>query len=119
MPQYLFQANYSNESWATQIQKRENVLERLRPLAESLKVQVKDAWYAFGEHDILVLVEVPDAEAAAAFSLAVSAGGSVKSIKTTQLLLSVPQGQEAMKRAAEAESHYRPPVSLGGRQQIK
>ena len=109
MATYLYQASYTNESWATQLQQRQNVLERLRPLAKALKVEVKDAWYAFGDHDILVLAEAPEPEAAAAFALAVAAGSSVKSLKTT-CLLSVAQGQEAMKRASEAAPSYHAPI---------
>jgi uncharacterized protein with GYD domain len=110
MATYLYQASYANESWATQLRERQNVLEWLRPLAAALKVEVKDAWYAFGDHDILVLAEAPDAEAAAAFALAVAAGASVRSLKTT-CLLSVAQGQEAMKRASKAASSYHAPVN--------
>ena len=46
---------------------------------------------------------------AAAFSLAATAGGSVKAIKTTPLL-SVDQGITAMKRADEIGRNYHPPV---------
>jgi hypothetical protein len=43
MATYLYQASYANESWATQLRERQNVLEWLRPLAAALKVEVKDA----------------------------------------------------------------------------
>ena len=43
---------------------------------------------------------------AAAFSLAATAGGAVKSIKTTPLL-TMEEGMEAMKKAAS--SGYQPP----------
>jgi hypothetical protein len=49
---------------------------------------------------------MPDNVSAAAFSLAASAGGGVRAIKTTPLL-STEEGVEAMKKAATAG--YKPP----------
>jgi uncharacterized protein with GYD domain len=109
MPRYLFEAAYTNDSWATQVQSRENVVERVRPLAEGLGGRVLDAYYAFGEYDVIVLLEFPTNEAAAAWSLAISAGGSVKASKTIPLM-TVEEGRGAMQQAAEAAGRYHPPV---------
>jgi hypothetical protein len=49
---------------------------------------------------------MPDNVSAAAFSVAASAGGAIKAIKTTPLL-SLEDGVEAMKKAATAG--YKPP----------
>ncbi len=45
-------------------------------------------YYAFGEYDLVAVLEFPDLEfpdnvSASAFSLAAAAGGAVKAIKTT------------------------------------
>ena len=61
---------------------------------------------AFGEYDAVVMAEMPDNAAAAALSVAASAGGAFKSIKTTPLM-SVQEGMEAMRKAGR--SAYRPP----------
>jgi len=50
---------------------------------------------------------MPDNVSAAAFSMAASAGGALKAIKTTPLL-TVQEGIEAMRKAADVE--YRPPA---------
>jgi hypothetical protein len=55
---------------------------------------------------VVVIAEMPDNISAAAFSLATSAGGALKAIKTTPLL-TIEEGLEAMKQAAGAG--YRPP----------
>ena len=52
------------------------------------------------------ITEMPDHVSAAAFSLAVSAGGAVKAIKTIPLL-TIEEGIAAMQKAAGAG--YRPP----------
>jgi uncharacterized protein with GYD domain len=72
---------------------------------EKLGGIVKSAWLSFGDYDTIVLVDMPDNVSAAAFALAVSAGGSCKAVKTTPLL-SVEEGMEAMKKASR--SGYKP-----------
>ncbi len=53
----------------------------------------------FGEYDVVAILQVPDHVSVAAFSMAVSAGGAVKSFKTTPLM-SLEEGVEAMKKAS-------------------
>jgi uncharacterized protein with GYD domain len=61
---------------------------------------------SFGEDDVVAICELPDNVSAAAFSLAVSAGGALKTSKTTPLM-TFEEGIEAMKKAPKAG--YRPP----------
>jgi uncharacterized protein with GYD domain len=110
MAQFLFQIAYTSDSWATQVREHGNVLERIQPLLDGCKGTVTGCFYAFGDDDLVLLADFPAGEEAAAFSLAVTAGGSVKSIKTTPLL-SVDQGITAMKRAEEVGRNYHPPVA--------
>jgi uncharacterized protein with GYD domain len=112
MSLYLIQATYTSESWKHQVQTRENPHDRIPPLAEELGGRVVNIFYAFGDYDLVLLAEMPNEEAAAAFSLAATAGGSLKAIKTTPLL-AVEQGLNAMKQAAEAGKRYRAPVPEG------
>jgi uncharacterized protein with GYD domain len=106
MALYLLQVSYTSESWATQLQNPQNRREAVSPVIERLGGYIESAYYAFGEYDIVLIIEMPDNVSAAAFSLAVSAGGAVKSLKTTPLL-AIDDGIEAMKMAAGAG--YRPP----------
>lgn len=53
-------------------------------------------------------MEAPDNVSAAAIGLAVSAGGACKAYKTTPLI-SIDEGIEAMRKAGQAASAYRPP----------
>jgi uncharacterized protein with GYD domain len=109
MAQFLFQVAYTSESWATQVRQHGNVLERIQPLLDACRGSVTGCFYAFGDYDLVLLADFPSDEEAAAFSLAATAGGSVKSIKTTPLL-SVDQGITAMKRAEEVGRNYHPAV---------
>jgi uncharacterized protein with GYD domain len=107
MAQYLIQLAYTSDSWATQVRKQGNILERIQPLLEGCHATLNGVFYAFGEYDLVGLIEFPGEEEAAAFSLAVSAGGSVKSMKTTPLL-TIEQGLSAMHMAQEAGRNYQP-----------
>jgi uncharacterized protein with GYD domain len=113
MAHFLFQVAYTSESWATQVRQQANVLERIQPLIDGCKGSVTGCFYAFGDYDLVLLADFPGAEEAAAFSLAATAGGALRSITTTPLL-GVEQGIAAMQRAAEIAGSYRPPVPAAG-----
>jgi len=63
--------------------------------------------FSFGEYDLVILAEVPDDESMAAVALAVSAGGAVKSAKTTKLL-SGSEYVASLEKAASIGSIYSP-----------
>jgi uncharacterized protein with GYD domain len=71
---------------------------------ERLGGRLESAYLSFGDYDVVVIAEMPDHASAAAFSLATSAGGALKAIKTTPLL-SIEEGLEAMRKAAGAGYH--------------
>ena len=103
----MIQATYSGESWGAQINKPDqNLLEQLRPVVQKLGGTLETAYYTFGDYDISGIAQSPDNQSAAAFSLAASAGGAVKAVRTTPLM-TIEEGQGAMRKAAGAG--YRPP----------
>jgi uncharacterized protein with GYD domain len=106
MARYLFQASYTSEAWAAQVNNPQNRIEVIRPVIERLGGHFECAYLAFGEYDVIGIMEMPDLVSAAAFSLAAAAGGALKAIKTTPLL-TIEEGLEAMQKAAGAG--YRPP----------
>ena len=108
MARYLFQAAYTSEAWAALVKNPQNRVEAVRPAIEGLGGYIESAYFAFGEYDVVMIAEMPDNVGAAALSLAASAGGAVKTIKTTPLM-TVEEGIEAMRKAAT--SGYRPPTS--------
>ncbi len=106
MPYYLVQAAYTGESWAAQTRNPQNAIDRLRPAVENLGGSFECAFYAFGEYDVVAIVQFPDNVSAGAFAVAASAGGAAKAVKTTPLM-TIEEGMEVMRRAARAG--YRPP----------
>jgi uncharacterized protein with GYD domain len=106
MPHYMVQAAYTPDAWAGLVKKPQDRAEALRPAIEALGGRLVSFYTSFGEYDAVVIAEMPDNVSAAAVSIAASAGGAVKAIKTTPLM-TVPEGMEAMRKASQAG--YRPP----------
>ena len=106
MPYYMLQASYTSEAWATLVKNPQNRLEVIRSAIEKLGGGIEGSWLAFGEHDVVLICKLPDTLSAAAFSIAVAAGGALKSSKTTPLL-TFEEGLKAMQQAGK--TGYRPP----------
>lgn len=105
MAAYLFQVAYSTDGWKGLVEQPQDRIEAVKPAIEELDGTMIAGWLCFGEYDLIAIAELPDDTAAAAFSMAVSAGGSVKSIRTTPLI-STADGTRAMEKAQA--SAYRP-----------
>ena len=108
MTHYLCQISYTAEGWAALLRKPTNRIEAVRPAIEKLGGKVEGAWFAFGESDLILVLDMPDNISAASFAIAVAGGGAVKSYKTTPLM-SIDDGIEALKRGAK--SGYKPATS--------
>jgi uncharacterized protein with GYD domain len=106
MSSYLLQVGYTPEAWASMIAHPHDRLDAVRPVIEKLGRKIVHGWFAFGDYDIVSIVEMPSNVEAAVFSLAVAAGGAVRTIKTTPLMTTA-EGIEAMKKAAK--SGYKAP----------
>ena len=81
MAHYLFQCSYTAEAWASLVQNPRNRLEAVRSVVEGLGGSMENAWTAFGEYDVVAILQMPDNMSVAAFSMAVSAGGAVSPSK--------------------------------------
>jgi uncharacterized protein with GYD domain len=108
MSLYMYQAAYTPESWAAQLKNPQNRAETVgRALCEAAGGKCLGAWYCFGEYDLMIIADMPNAESMAAVALAVAAGGAVKSATTTVLMSGV-EGVAAMQKAATVANSYRP-----------
>jgi uncharacterized protein with GYD domain len=105
MPHYLVQVGYNTTGLAALVKDPQDRIEKVTPAIEALGGRVECAYYAFGDHDIVLICEMPDNSSAAAFALAVGAGGTVASYKTT-VLLTPDEALQAMSKANE--SSYKP-----------
>ena len=104
MPKYMIQASYTAEGAKGLLNEgasgRRKAVERA---VKSLGGKVEALYYAFGEHDTILILDLPDNTAATALSLAVASSGAVR-IATTPLI-TVQEVDAACKQAVQ----YRPP----------
>jgi uncharacterized protein with GYD domain len=109
MPRFLVEVAYTPEAWAAQLERPQNRVEVLKPVLESVGARFESAYFAFGDADMVCIIDCPDNVSAAALSLCFSSGGALKAIKTTPLM-TIEEGLEAMRRGARALAAYTPPA---------
>ncbi len=104
MPKYLFHGSYTSS--AVQGLVKEGGTSRVKAvekLAESVGGKVESFYFAFGDNDYYIVVDLPDNAAAAAVSLTVGGSGAVAN-QTTVLM--TPADVDA---AVKKHPSYRPP----------
>ena len=104
MPKYLIAGNYVGEGIKGLLKEggsgRQEAVEKL---VKSVGGTVEGIYYAFGETDIFVIVDMPDNASAAALSLVANASGAVTA--KTVVLMTPEEVDEATKKTVD----YRPP----------
>jgi uncharacterized protein with GYD domain len=104
MPKYLVQTSYIGEG--VQGLRREGGSARRAAVETALSSvggKVEACYFAFGDVDVVAIIELPDNVTAAGFALLVAASGKVD-VKTTVLL--TPEEVDA---AVKVAADYRPP----------
>src|ERR1051325_5050467 len=86
MAHYLLQLSYTPEAWAALVMNPQNRAKAVEAVLAKLGGKMEQSYLSFGEYDVVGIMTLPDDVSAAAFSMAVSAGGSCRSVKTTPLL---------------------------------
>jgi uncharacterized protein with GYD domain len=99
MSHYLLQAAYTPEAWQSLVKNPHSRIEAVRPAVENLGGKLVSGYAAFGDYDIILIVDLPSSVDAAALSIAAAAGGSCRAIKTTPLL-TAEETLAAVKKAA-------------------
>jgi uncharacterized protein with GYD domain len=104
MAKYLLQANYVAEGSKGLLKEggssRRAAVEKI---VESMGGKLEAFYYAFGETDLYVIVDMPGNVDVAAFALTVAASGAV-TLKTTVLMT-----PEEIDKAVKKAPSYRPP----------
>ena len=109
MAQYLSQVAYTSEALASLVNAPQDRIAVVSKAVKKLGGKVLNGWMSFGEYVFTALIaHLPDNVAAAAFAIALGAGGACKNVLTTPLL-SVEEGVAAMKAAGTVG--YKPPAS--------
>ena len=106
MARCMYQVAYTEDAWGELVKKPVDRVEALKPAVRKLGGRIESAYFTFGDYDFMLIVNMPNDVSAAALSIAASAGGAIKSIKTTPLM-TVREGMRAMRKAKRAG--YTPP----------
>ncbi len=99
MAMYLVKFTHRPETWADLLANPEDRRETLGPLFERVGGKLHGYWYAFGDADGYLLVELPDDVAAAAVAIRAASSGAFASMTTTRLL-TVEEALEALRSGA-------------------
>src|SRR5687768_6866174 len=106
MPKYLVMADYTSDGMRGVIAKGGTARrEAVEAMATELGGRIEGFYFAFGEHDAFVIVDLPDNTSAAAVGMAVSASG-MAAAQTVVLLT-----PEEIDQAASTSVNYTAPGS--------
>jgi uncharacterized protein with GYD domain len=106
MPKFLIEASYTQDGIkGVQSAGGNSRRDAVAQVAESAGGKLESFYFAFGDHDAYVVVDLPDNESAAAVALTVNSSGGA-SVRTVVLL--TPEEVDA---AAQRSVEYRPPGS--------
>jgi uncharacterized protein with GYD domain len=111
MAHYLIEVGYTAQAWNTQIDTEANVIDRITPALKACGAKLECMYYAFGDRDLVGIIDFKTPEDAAAFALAVGSGGALSMYRTTPLL-TVDQGIKSMGKAKELRDVYTPPTTV-------
>ena len=107
MAHYLVQAAYTAEAWSTLVSNPQDRSEPVRKMVEDAGGSLESFYLAFGDFDVVAIVELPDDATAAAVSIATSAAGAIREIKTTPLITT----DDAVRALTKAKTiAYQPPI---------
>ncbi|MGI9085712.1 MAG: GYD domain-containing protein [Aeromicrobium sp.] len=107
MPKYMIQAAYTPDGLKGVLKKGgSSRREAIQSMAQSLGGSVEALYFAFGDADVYVILEMPDNVSVAAVMMTVSASGALASAKTVVLLT-----PEDVDEAAQKSVDYAPPGS--------
>lgn len=105
MARFLFEATYSADGIKGVL--KDGGTGRRRAVEDAVKSlggKLEGFYYAFGETDVVALVDGIDNSTAVAFSMGVAASGALSKVKTTVLMT-----PEEIDQAAKKTLSYRPP----------
>jgi len=105
MATYLIEVSYTSAALAALVKEPQDRLQVVSKAVKKLGDKVIGFWFAFGDSDVIGVLEMPDNASMAAFALAIGAGGACSKVKTTALL-SADEARSAMKSVPK--SGYKP-----------
>ncbi len=108
MPFYLYQLSYSADAIKSMVSNPSDREAAARKLIEALGGKLHHMFFAFGQYDVVCLIEAPDDTVMMAGAAAVASAGTVSASATTKLMTSA-DAMAALAKAGEVMGAYQAP----------
>ena len=108
MPHFMLKAKFSQDSVKGLTANPQDRRKAATAALEAVGAKLKDYYFCFGDADVLVTYEAPDAATAASLAMMLGASGATSSAETIALL-TMEEAMEAMKKSSKAQKAYKPP----------
>lgn len=108
MPHFLIKAKYTAGAVQAMMANPHDRQKAAAAAIEAVGGTLHSFYFAFGQDDVVVTFEVPDAGAAAAVSMAIGGSGALASVETVPLL-TMDEAIAALKKAATVRNAYKSP----------
>ena len=108
MAKYAIFFSYTPETWAGMMRNPSDRPAATRKVADAMGGSLETFYFMFGDRDGFVIIDVPNAQAAAAASIAVASTGAMKHVETRELIAPEDLGA-VLERARAALEQYTPP----------
>lgn len=105
---YLYQLSYSKDAVQAMVANPSDREAAARKLIEALGGKLHHLFFAFGEYDVICLIEGPDDKMMMAGAAAVASAGTVSRSSTVKLM-TAGEAMAAMTLAGKVTGAYKPP----------
>lgn len=105
---YLYRLSYSKDAVKAMVANPSDREAAARKLIEALGAKLHHLFFAFGEHDVISLIEAPDDTVMMAGAAAVASTGTVSASSTIKLM-TASDAMAAMTLAGKVTGAYKPP----------
>jgi uncharacterized protein with GYD domain len=109
MAHFLIKAKYTAASVKAMIANPQDRQKAAATAIQAIGGKLLSFYMAFGQDDVILIFEAPDAVSAAAVSMAVAGSGGVST--ETVPLLTMDEAMAAMKKAPAVQAAYKAPAS--------
>jgi uncharacterized protein with GYD domain len=108
MSYYLYQLTYSKDAIKALVANPSDREAAARKAIEAFGGKLHYLFFAFGQYDVICLIEMPDDKAAMASAAVVASAGTVSASSTTKLM-TAKEAMEAMAMAGKVANAYKAP----------
>ena len=104
---FITQGRFTREYIRGGLARPEDRQAAISRLCEQAGGKLLNLYFTLGQHDFVLISEMPDAKAASVISLAAAGGGGIQDVATTQAF-TTGEAKDLFERAGKVAGSYRP-----------